>query len=54
MPEWNDFVRHYADQFNHSESSSRLLELSPKRQIVGSNQELIWREVGMDHCNNEL
>lgn len=53
-PCWEGFKERYADDYTLSQDANKLLELHPKRQIVNGNQELDWRPVGIDHCNNEL
>ncbi|MGK0546664.1 hypothetical protein ACSEE7_14285 [Halomonas cupida] len=53
-PGWCFFAREYAESFQASEASRRLLELNPKRQKVGENLDLEWRDVGLYDCNSEL
>ncbi|MBO2582758.1 hypothetical protein [Shewanella algae] len=53
-PGWDTFVERYNQTFQHSEQTMRLLELSPKRQKVGPNLDLEWRNVGLDDCRSEL
>ncbi|EPA8366055.1 hypothetical protein ACQ676_001547 [Vibrio fluvialis] len=53
-PGWDTFVERYSQTFQHSEQTMRLLELSPKRQKVGPNLDLEWRNVGLDDCRSEL
>ena len=53
-PYWEGFKERYAGDYTLSRDANKLLELHPKRQIVNDNQELDWRPVGIDHCNNEL
>jgi hypothetical protein len=53
-PGWDVFVETYSSEFNHSKETNKLLELNPKRQKVGPNSELVWKDVGSLDCKSEL
>lgn len=53
-PDWEAFKERFADNYALSREANKLLKLHPKRQVVNNNQELDWKPVGIDHCNNEL
>jgi hypothetical protein len=53
-PGWDVFVEKYLSEFSHSNETNRLLELNPKRQKVGANSELVWKDVGLLDCKSEL
>ena len=53
-PGWESFVENYANKFVHTKETEKLLVLSPKRQKIGQNSELEWRDVGLQDCQSEL
>lgn len=53
-PGWDAFVERYAEAFEHTEKTNKLVNLNPKRQKVAEHSDLEWREVGLDDCNSEL
>lgn len=53
-PGWEAFVDRYAEKFDHTPETSKLIELNPKRQKIGEHLELVWHEVGLVDCNSEL
>ena len=53
-PGWDAFVERYANEFEHTDETNKLIELNPRRQKVGENLDLQWRDVGMEDCNSEL
>ena len=53
-PGWDKFVDQNSPKFHHTEQTRRLLELNPKRQKVGPNCALQWKNVGLEDCKSEL
>lgn len=53
-PGWDAFVGKYAEAFEHTDETIKLIELNPKRQKVGENSDLQWRDVGLEDCNSDL
>ncbi len=53
-PSWEAFVEKYKAEYIPSNEAKRLISLHPKRQFVTENEELDWKPVGIDHCNNDL
>jgi hypothetical protein len=53
-PGWDAFVERYAETFEHTVETNKLIELNPKRQKIGEHSDLQWREVGLADCNSEL
>lgn len=53
-PGWDEFVKRYAEEFQQTAETNKLIELNPKRQKVGEFSNLQWREVSLEDCNSEL
>lgn len=53
-PGWDKFIEYYNQAFQHTGETRNLLVLNPKRQIVGENLGLEWRNVGLDDCGSDL
>jgi hypothetical protein len=53
-PGWEAFTEKYSSDFQHTDETLKLLELNPKRQKVGVNSTLEWKDVGLADCNAEL
>ncbi len=53
-PNWETFIAKYKDKYIPCDEAKLLFNLHPKRQIVNENQELKWKPVGIEHCNNNL
>lgn len=53
-PGWEKFIDQHKPTFRHTDETRKLLELNPKRQKVGGNSDLKWRNVGLDDCDSEL
>lgn len=53
-PGWDKFVEKYKRTFRQTDESRMLLELNPKRQKVGENSDLEWKNVGLDDCDSHL
>ncbi|PKM29502.1 MAG: hypothetical protein CVV07_10430 [Gammaproteobacteria bacterium HGW-Gammaproteobacteria-11] len=53
-PGWDAFIERYAGDFKHSKQTRELLELNPKRQKVGPNSAVEWKEVDMGDCRSDL
>lgn len=53
-PSWEKFREKFKNQYVVTQAGSKLLELHPKRQIVGTGRRLDWKPTGIDHCNTDL
>ena len=53
-PDWEEFRKRFKNSYTTSSQANRLIQLHPKRQLVGHAKELKWKPVGIDHCNNDL
>ncbi|MBO6850092.1 MAG: hypothetical protein JJ867_06400 [Marinobacter sp.] len=53
-PGWCKFVDQHKQAFQHTDETRSLLALNPKRQKVGENAGLEWRDVGLDDCDSDL
>jgi len=54
-PSWEQFRNAYTDKYKPSECAKKLVELSPKRQIIGDDGEANqWQEASIDHCRKFL
>lgn len=53
-PGWDLFVKEHEAVFQLTDQTNKLLELNPKRQKVGANSDLEWKEVGIADCKSEL
>lgn len=53
-PGWEKFIEQHKRAFQHTDESKKLLELNPKRQKVGENLDLEWKNVGLDDCGSDL
>ena len=52
-PGWDAFVEKYAQGFQHTNETKRLMHMNPKRQKVGGDLELQWKSVGLNDCKYE-
>ena len=53
-PNWEHFISNLKGKYKITEEAKELLLLHPKRQVVGASSRLVWRRVGIQHCNNDL
>ena len=53
-PNWESFVKKYAETYVPTKSGKELIALAPERQIVGVGKTLSWRPVGIEDCKTEL
>lgn len=53
-PGWQRFIDAYCDSYQPSDEAKQLMVLHPKKQIVGLNQELEWKNVGIEDCKSDL
>lgn len=53
-PGWNEFVATYAEEYELSAEALLLLGAPPDRQVVGANDTLAWRALGLDNCRSDL
>ncbi len=53
-PDWGKFVEDNHGNYQLTDVANRLIELHPKRQIVGENKDLIWKKVGIEDCKSNL
>ncbi|RDL16437.1 hypothetical protein [Serratia fonticola] len=54
VPDWTAFKKEYSDVYEITDDAKLLVELHPKRQVIGAGGGLDWRPVGLEHCNNDL
>lgn len=53
-PSWELFIKKYAADYQAPDEANRLIQLHPKRQYVGPNDDLEWKPVGLAHCGSSL
>lgn len=53
-PSWEKFWRKFENQYTPSTEARRLLANPPKRQIIGTEVTLDWRQVGLSDCRSDL
>ncbi|WP_182074029.1 MULTISPECIES: hypothetical protein [unclassified Serratia (in: enterobacteria)] len=53
-PCWNKFIVTYNKNFTHSSSTIKIINLHPKRQKISAIGKIEWKDVGVEHCRNEL
>lgn len=53
-PGWDAFVEKWHAEYTPTVEAKILLAAKLQRQIVGPNQELRWKPVGLEDCRSEL
>ena len=53
-PGWNDFVKTWSAAFQLTPAAQELQTLAPKRQVVGANDALQWKDEDFNGCGTEL
>ncbi|WP_414828410.1 hypothetical protein [Alteromonas sp. H39] len=53
-PSWEKFRERYKEEYQATAEAKSLIGLHPKRQVVSEYKQLVWKPVGIEHCNNDL
>lgn len=54
VPNWDCFVANWHQDYRASDHAARIIEAAPKRQVVGTHQNVEWKRVDLHGCQGDL